>query len=174
MAIIYYRYDPATTAGFPPSFFHRMTHLYCPACGGQRAAHQLLHGHWLAALHDNALLCLAIPLLTWEWIAKKTRRLPAVLHRRVAGWIIVWTVIIFWVARNVPAWPATLLKPMEQPGNRCCVDELQRTLRFSSAFASGASVASLLLRRSQNHQATPIRKITVLRIWPMVSQSHAI
>ncbi|MFI5378183.1 MAG: DUF2752 domain-containing protein [Tepidisphaerales bacterium] len=111
-AVYYFRHDPAQPGGFfPPCLFHVLTHLYCPGCGSQRAAHQLLHGRLLGALHCNALACAAVPLLAWEAIAKTTRRLPSLLYRRRIGWTVVWLVIIFSILRNIPVWPCTLLSP---------------------------------------------------------------
>ncbi len=111
-AIYYYRIDPARSGGlFPPCYFYRLTHLHCPGCGSQRAIHQLLHGRVLGALHYNPLLCLAIPILAWDALAKATRRLPSLLDRRRVGWTIVWVVIIFAIVRNIRVWPCTLLAP---------------------------------------------------------------
>jgi hypothetical protein len=111
-AVIYYRNDPATTIGFPPCFFYRTTTLFCPGCGSQRAIHQLLHGHLLAAMHDNVLICLIIPLLLWELAARNYRRLPVLLDRPKSGWIVVWIVLAFWILRNIPVWPCNLLAPV--------------------------------------------------------------
>ena len=113
LAVVYYfRHDPARSGSlFPPCFFHRLTHLYCPGCGSQRAAHQLLHGRLLGALRCNPLMCLAIPVLAWEALAKATRRFPSLLDRPRVGWTILWVVIVFWIARNLPVWPCTFLAP---------------------------------------------------------------
>jgi hypothetical protein len=111
-AVYYFRHDPAQPGSFfPPCQFHTLTRLHCPGCGSQRAVHQLLHGRLAAALHCNALLCLLIPLLAWEALAKSTARMPSLLHRPRVGWTIVWLVIGFAVLRNLPLWPGTLLAP---------------------------------------------------------------
>ena len=34
----------------PPCYFHQLTGLYCPGCGGTRAWIALLHGHFLHSL----------------------------------------------------------------------------------------------------------------------------
>ncbi|MGA2501059.1 MAG: DUF2752 domain-containing protein [Tepidisphaeraceae bacterium] len=110
--IYYYRHDPADSGGlFPPCVFHQLTRLYCPGCGSQRAAHQLLHGRALGALHCNPLLCLAIPILAWEALAKATGRLPSLLDHPCVGRTIVWVVVLFAIFRNIPVWPCTLLAP---------------------------------------------------------------
>jgi Protein of unknown function (DUF2752) len=110
--VVYYRFDPATTIGFPQCLFYRATNLFCPGCGSQRALHQLLHGHLLAAMHDNVLICVAIPLLLWEMAAKIFRGLPVLLNRPKSGWIVVWIMLAFWILRNIPVWPCNLLAPV--------------------------------------------------------------
>ncbi|MBI3118541.1 MAG: DUF2752 domain-containing protein [Candidatus Hydrogenedentes bacterium] len=56
----FYLRDPSQSAYFFPCFFHHLTGLYCPGCGGQRALHALLHGQVASALDYNVL---AVPLL---------------------------------------------------------------------------------------------------------------
>lgn len=48
--------DPTQHVFYPVCLFHAMTGLDCPGCGATRAAYQLLHGHLLRALRDNALI----------------------------------------------------------------------------------------------------------------------
>jgi hypothetical protein len=48
-----YAADPAPIAWLPPCLFHRLTGLWCPACGATRAFHQLARGNFMAAFHFN-------------------------------------------------------------------------------------------------------------------------
>lgn len=110
-----WRNDPAT-AGWPElCLFHRTTGLHCPGCGGTRAAHQLLHGDWLAALDYNALAVLFLPLLVGApaWYAARALgwRPPAWRWPRWAPWAALVLVVGFSVARNLPWWPGPLLAP---------------------------------------------------------------
>jgi hypothetical protein len=57
-----YWFNPIEHAFFPKCVFHAMTGLDCPGCGGLRAAHQLLHGHFLNAFRLNPLLICLLPL----------------------------------------------------------------------------------------------------------------
>ncbi len=59
-AAVLFQFDPSRSAFYPGCMFHRMTGLLCPGCGSLRACHQLLHGHWAAAFHDNPLLILTL------------------------------------------------------------------------------------------------------------------
>lgn len=49
--------------------FRALTGWQCPACGGTRAAYDLLHVDLAAAWRDNALLLLVAPLALW-WSAR--------------------------------------------------------------------------------------------------------
>ena len=97
--------DPATTR-LPLCPLHAATGLWCPLCGGLRATHALLHGDLGAALSDNALCVLGIPVLAWLWLryyrpsgSRATRRrLP-----RPAVAALVVLAMIFGIVRNLPA-----------------------------------------------------------------------
>lgn len=55
-AAVLFLFDPGHWAFYPGCVFYRTTGLLCPGCGSLRACHQLLHGHFAAALHCNPLL----------------------------------------------------------------------------------------------------------------------
>ncbi|KAA0109527.1 DUF2752 domain-containing protein [Mycolicibacterium sp. P1-5] len=88
---------------FPPCPFRLLTGWNCPACGGLRMTHDLLHGDLDAAVVDNVFLLIGLPLLAiWAiWrIRRGERAFPpfAILVIAVAG--VAWTVI-----RNLPGFP---------------------------------------------------------------------
>src|SRR5471030_1813245 len=58
-----YAVDPTRHAVYPQCWLYNATGIYCTGCGATRALHALLHGRLLVALHDNALLMAALPLL---------------------------------------------------------------------------------------------------------------
>ena len=62
LSVLYYA-DPSKARFFPRCPFNLLTGLYCPACGSTRAAHQLLHGNFKAAVKLNALFVLGVPAL---------------------------------------------------------------------------------------------------------------
>jgi hypothetical protein len=101
--------NPAEHAFYPHCFFHHVTGLHCPGCGGLRAVHQILHGHWLAALHLNALAVLSLPVvagLMWRELAGRRRGTSG--RHFIGGWWIwcfVGILLVFTVLRNLPAFP---------------------------------------------------------------------
>ena len=56
-----YRFAPQEYSFYPRCPFFALTHHYCPGCGATRAAAELLHGHFAAALHFNAAVTLLLP-----------------------------------------------------------------------------------------------------------------
>jgi hypothetical protein len=107
--------NPADGSSYPPCPFHRLTGLYCPGCGSLRAVHQLLHGNLSAAFGLNPLMVLSLPFLGYCLICP---RVPAVTKKAPAGfipafwiWLILLVIILFWILRNLPFYPFTLLAP---------------------------------------------------------------
>ena len=88
---------------FPPCPFKLLTGWNCPACGGLRMTHDLLHGDLAAAVVDNVFLLVGLPALA-VWILLRWRRgqslmpMPAIAVIAVAA--ITWTVV-----RNMPGFP---------------------------------------------------------------------
>jgi hypothetical protein len=70
-----FTFDPATAGFFPPCPFRWATGLLCPGCGTLRAIHQILHGHFAAALALNPMLVLTLPLLAASLFAAAIPRL---------------------------------------------------------------------------------------------------
>lgn len=99
--------NPATHHFYPVCQFHRLTGLNCPGCGMTRAVYALLHGEFLAALRDNALLVgtLGLAALRGGWFAWNRRR------GRPNGeffpvkflWLLLVIALGFTVLRNLPA-----------------------------------------------------------------------
>jgi hypothetical protein len=88
---------------FPPCPFKMLTGWNCPACGGLRMTHDLLHGDIAAAVVDNVFLLTGLPLLAaWAlWRRQHGQRVftPAV------GVLIAVAALIWTVVRNVPGFP---------------------------------------------------------------------
>jgi hypothetical protein len=88
---------------FPVCPFWLLTGWNCPGCGSLRMVHDLLHGDLGAAINDNVLLLVGIPVLA-GWILLRRRRgkspltIPAVAAVVIAA--LAWTVL-----RNLPGFP---------------------------------------------------------------------
>lgn len=116
-ALLYLRlFNPAGSGLYPPCPFRYLTGLNCPGCGTLRALHQLLHGHPLVALDLNPLLIFGLPImlyvfLSYALVAARGRGLPRVFIPTALIWVIFWVIIAYWVLRNIPVYPFTILAP---------------------------------------------------------------
>lgn len=90
---------------FPPCPFKLMTGWDCPACGGLRMTHDLLHGDVSAAVVDNVFALVGLPVLA-IWIVARWRLgrriFPAPAVVAIVAAVLVWTVV-----RNLPGFPLT-------------------------------------------------------------------
>ena len=99
--------DPSQHGFYPRCFLKMATGLDCPGCGGLRATHQLLHGHFSAAFSLNPLFIAALPftaLLFARALHERCtgRRWPRLVQLSTAVWIGGGIVIAFGVLRNLP------------------------------------------------------------------------
>ena len=117
LLLLLWWFDPRQLA-LPLCGFHTMTGLHCPGCGITRATHELLHGRCFAALHQNALWVLALPLIVYA-VMSEVRYLvwgwPLLGNPARRPWLLVGfgvAAFVFAVARNVPWYPLNLLAPL--------------------------------------------------------------
>jgi hypothetical protein len=83
--------------------FKHVTGWDCPACGGLRMTHDLLHGDIAAAVADNVFLLIGIPLLAL-WVVLRRRQHRTVLP--VTAIIVIAVATITWtVVRNLQGFP---------------------------------------------------------------------
>ena len=88
---------------FPACPFKVLTGWNCPACGGLRMTHDLLHGDLAAAAVDNIFLLVGLPaLLAWVLVRWRTGR-PIFTKPVIA--VIAVLAITWTVARNLPGFP---------------------------------------------------------------------
>ena len=88
---------------FPPCPFKVLTGWNCPACGGLRMTHDLLHGNLAAAVVDNVFLLIGIPALL-GWVLWRRRAGKPMVTRTAVAVVIVAT-IAWTVTRNLPGFP---------------------------------------------------------------------
>ncbi len=105
-AAILFFFDPTKNGFYPICQFHLLTGLYCPGCGGTRATYQLLHGNFLAALHDNALYVISLTLVAVRggWYLKRRfyRQPTGLFIPPMAVWVFLVVAVVFVVVRNLP------------------------------------------------------------------------
>ena len=98
---------PGESPWLPNCPFHQLTGLHCPGCGMTRSVHALTHMRFREFFHDNIL---ALPLgifLIYSLARPKYALTPT------WGYAILAIAIIFMALRNIPAYPFTLLAPIQ-------------------------------------------------------------
>lgn len=103
--VLLYFFPPDKCRFWPPCVFHKLLGLYCPGCGNTRALAALLHGDIAGSLAKNILLIPGLITLAVLWYKPN-----AALNRYFSRTILI-VVIVFFVARNLPWYPFTLLAP---------------------------------------------------------------
>ncbi|OBB32703.1 hypothetical protein A5792_13380 [Mycolicibacterium peregrinum] len=88
---------------FPGCPFKALTGWNCPACGGLRMTHDLLHGDVGAAVVDNVFALVGLPALVM-WLLVRWR-LGKALFPVPAVVTIVVTLVLWTVVRNLPGFP---------------------------------------------------------------------
>lgn len=116
LAFLLYQKGPSF-GWFPGCMFHRLTGWHCPGCGMTRAASAVLHGRIAEAFRFNPLGMVLLPIAVFGlsleiagWV--RGRALP--FRFQIRGrwvWLIFSVVMAFWLLRNIPIWPLTLLAP---------------------------------------------------------------
>lgn len=99
--------NPHAEQIFPPCVLLHTTGLYCPGCGGTRAAYDLALGHFGRALHENVFVVLfvippAIVGFAWWVLNSVGVRMPRVRITVPMIWAYVGILGVFWVVRNLP------------------------------------------------------------------------
>lgn len=111
--LLYFFVEPKD-GNLPKCFFHEVTGLYCPGCGGQRSLHALLHGHFLTSISYNLLFVLLLPLLVYFmfiFISGKKYKASSFIYKPGFSIAIAITVVSFWILRNIPVAPFSWLAP---------------------------------------------------------------
>jgi hypothetical protein len=92
-----------------------MTGLHCPGCGALRGLYELAHGHLLTAIGMNPLVFIGLPVLIGFHLVQKRRRqegiFESLLARPAFAWAALAVVVLYWILRNLPFYPFTLLAP---------------------------------------------------------------
>lgn len=108
--------NPGTATVYPTCPFLAFTGCYCPGCGSLRALHQITRGHLLAAFGLNPLLMLSLPFIGYFFasraaLALRGRSLKIFFVRPVLIRTLLGAIVAYWVLRNVPVYPFSVLAP---------------------------------------------------------------
>jgi len=116
LSLLYFFYPAGKGDLYPGCIFHSLTGFDCPGCGSQRAASALLHGRIIDALDYNILFVLAVPLvgysaLAFSWNVFNNKKIAQhIFYSPAFVKTILFVVLFFWVARNIPVSPFRWLK----------------------------------------------------------------
>jgi hypothetical protein len=116
-ALLYFFVDARQGDFFPKCPFHVITGLFCPGCGSQRALSSLLHADFLQAASFNILLILSLPFLIYAAIVaivnafSKDKLKQPIFYSPLFVKTVLAVVVVFFIARNIPLYPFTLLAP---------------------------------------------------------------
>jgi predicted membrane protein len=117
ISLLYFFLDARVGDIFPHCPFHTLTGFYCPGCGSQRALSSLLHADFLQAINFNTLLVISLPFLIYAAIVavvsafKKQRVKQKIFYSPLFVKTVLVVVVAFWILRNIPRYPFTLLAP---------------------------------------------------------------
>ncbi len=116
VAVLFFVLDPTKHTIFPKCMFHSLTGAYCPGCGSQRALHSLLHLDIAGVVSYNFLFLPAALFILYHYIHPLLNRifgwnLPNLFYKKYTPWVVFAVVIAFWVARNLPWYPFSVLAP---------------------------------------------------------------
>lgn len=105
LAAVYFFVDPMEVRWMPKCIWKVATGTDCPGCGSQRMAHALMHGDLKGAWHANAYAFCLLPLIALMlWLELYRERYPRLyggVHSHVVIRVIVASVFIWWIVRNL-------------------------------------------------------------------------
>lgn len=104
--------DPHQPGHYPVCPTWSVLGIYCPLCGGLRAANDLVRGDVVAAAGSNLLFVVALPFMVLAWVLwvrdrarGSTRDLVRLSNRQL--WVGAVVLLAFMLVRNLP-WGAAL------------------------------------------------------------------
>lgn len=109
---------PTDDSYYPKCLSYQLTSIHCPGCGATRAVHALLNFDVLQALAYNPVLIALLPFGAFALVRKFWHRARGTTPGRLPGFvwfprIVAGVFIVFWILRNIPVYPLTLLAPHE-------------------------------------------------------------
>ena len=116
LAVLFFVLNPSEHEIFPKCVFHSITGYYCPGCGSQRAIHSLLHFRFYSVVSNNFLFLPAVFIVTYHYLRPFFNRrfnwnMPNIFYFKSTPWIILIVIVVFWILRNIPFYPFSILAP---------------------------------------------------------------
>jgi hypothetical protein len=113
LAVLLYFFNPAENL-FPSCPFNTFTGFYCPGCGSQRALHNLLHLNLSGVASNNILVFPALLIILYHALYSIIKpKHTNILYLKSTPRIILIVILLFWILRNIPAYPFSLLAPVQ-------------------------------------------------------------
>tara|TARA_R110001632_G_scaffold58548_2_gene142494 strand:+ start:9816 stop:10187 length:372 start_codon:yes stop_codon:yes gene_type:complete len=97
---LYFFFNPSNVNFFPECPFHKITGLYCPGCGSQRAIHDLSHLNILEAISHNALMVFTLTFGVGLYLYSK-KKFNSLIYHPKSPYIIFGIICVFWILRNL-------------------------------------------------------------------------
>ncbi len=104
-----------------PCVFHAVTGLYCPGCGGTRAAAAFFKGKWMLSFCYHPIVVYGFFVYFWymvshtvQWVSKQKLRI-GMRYREIYLWLALVIVVINAVVKNIAlvAYHIDLLKLLD-------------------------------------------------------------
>ncbi|MDP3359846.1 MAG: DUF2752 domain-containing protein [Lutibacter sp.] len=116
LAVFYFFINPNDVNFLPECPLYFTTGFYCPGCGSQRATHQLLNFNIFGVLQQNVLYFISLLILGYHFIVTGSNRifkkqLYNYVYHPKTPLIILGVIVVFWILRNIPYYPFSLLAP---------------------------------------------------------------
>ena len=116
VAFFYFTINPSEVDFMLKCPLYSSTGVYCPGCGSQRAIHHLLHFNIIKAAQNNILFLIAIIAALYHYSiplinTRFTKNYKSIFDSNRNLIIVLIITILFWILRNIPYYPFTLLAP---------------------------------------------------------------
>ena len=115
-AVVLFLFNPAVSSFYPTCPLNNYTGIFCPGCGTQRAAHEILNGNIAQAISFNALFTLSIPFAIYytfieffNRIAKTNIKNIQLSNRNLIVLLLI--ALVFMILRNLNFYPFNWLAP---------------------------------------------------------------
>jgi len=116
LAVLFFILNPDDQPVFPRCIFYSLSGYYCPGCGSQRAIHHLLHLNIAGVVQNNILFLPAVLAIAYHFVHHLLNRwfnwkLPNIFYMKNTPGIILSIILLYWVLRNLPVYPFSVLAP---------------------------------------------------------------